>query len=360
MKWLEQLTAVFLLWVDAVARTLGAAVERFRPRRQINVIEDDEAGGFMVQLAQAPKGRAGSLPPRRIEFAKDAISSPLPPEWAAAFRDSRVELILQSSRFLFRPIELPKRAGEFLEGIVRAQIDRLTPWHATEACYHWTPPAEIAGERISLTVAATARAVTAPLAQALFGLGVASVDVATVVPGTSDVCITVLTQRAGKSGGLSRVRAALLVGFLGTGLLAAMSIGTSEILGARYDDQAQVVQRRIAERRALIRDNRGGPGGSALELLERRKQSASSSVMVIEALSGLLPDHTFATEVRIDADKLQIVGITRDAPSLIGLLEQSPHFTRATFFAPTTRAPNDPGERFHIEAKIIPYFRSGT
>jgi general secretion pathway protein L len=58
--------------------------------------------------------------------------------------------------------------------------------------------------------------------------------------------------------------------------------------------------------------------------------------------------------MHLAANKLQIAGITHDAPSLIPLIEQSQHFRRATFYAPTTRAPSDPGERFHIEVRVEP------
>ena len=95
-------------------------------------------------------------------------------------------------------------------------------------------------------------------------------------------------------------------------------------------------------------------------MLERRKQSTPSNVIVIEALSQILPDHTYVTELRIEVDKLQIVGVTRDAAGLIGLIEQSPHFTRARFYAPTTRTPGERGERFHIEAQIKPIFAVST
>ena len=89
-------------------------------------------------------------------------------------------------------------------------------------------------------------------------------------------------------------------------------------------------------------------------MLARRKHESQASVIAIEELSRILPDHTYVTALHIDGNTLQITGITHDAPSLIRLIEQSPHFTRATFFAPTTRAPSDPGDRFHIEARLEP------
>ena len=86
--------------------------------------------------------------------------------------------------------------------------------------------------------------------------------------------------------------------------------------------------------------------------LERRKHDAPSAVLVMETLSKILPDQTYVTELRLEGNKLRLTGITRDAPSLIGLIERSGRFTRATFFAPTTRSPSDTGDRFHIEAII--------
>ena len=106
-----------------------------------------------------------------------------------------------------------------------------------------------------------------------------------------------------------------------------------------------------------IRAGRDGPqSATPLRALERRKYQSPSSVIVLEVLSQILPDHTYVTELRIEGDKLRVIGVTRDAPELIRLMERSPNFTRATFFAPTTRGPSDPGERFHIEAQIEPVF----
>jgi general secretion pathway protein L len=159
---------------------------------------------------------------------------------------------------------------------------------------------------------------------------------------------------------LARVRHVLTVVLLTVAVSAALSLGIANVVGSRLDAQQRQLSGKISERRAAMRLELATSEDSAQNLLVRRKHATPSSAMVLDGLSQVLPDNTYVTELRIEKDKLQIVGITQDAPSLVKLLEQSPHFTRATFFAPTTRSANDPGERFHVEARIKSYFGFGT
>jgi general secretion pathway protein L len=356
MSVLGEIAAAFSMWIDAVARTVGAPLANVRPVRRLEVVED-EAGHFTMRLAPRTRIKDGDLSPCRVEVVDGAVSSPLSPDWEAAVRGGVVELQLRPSRFVFRPLELPGRAAEFLDGIIRAQIDRVTPWHAAEAVFHWTPPSPIPGERIAVTVVATGRAAAMSLVRAFSDLGAAGVEISTANPADADR-VTVLSYQTGGQAGFDRMRLALVAGIATVGVLAVLSSSIGGFVGDSYDAEQQQIQRRIAERRAIMRGGQSG-AGSPLDLLIRRKQNSPSSVMLIEALSALLPDHTYATEIRLEGDKLQIVGVTRDAPSLIQILEQSPHFASAGFFAPTTRAANEPGERFHIEARIKPHFGMG-
>jgi general secretion pathway protein L len=156
-----------------------------------------------------------------------------------------------------------------------------------------------------------------------------------------------------------RVRHALIAVLVVTGLLAGAAVTAEVVVGSDLEARQDDVARRIAARRIAMRAG-DSSADSALAALERRKHQTPSSVIVLEALSQILPDHTYVTELRITGDKMQVVGVTRDAPSLIRLIEQTSQFTRATFFAPTTRSPSAPGEQFHIEARIEPVFMPRT
>jgi general secretion pathway protein L len=362
MSFLNQIRQALSRWLDTVAAFIVATYAKIVAAPGVRVVEDKD-GTFSVEASG--KAAAGSERLRIING--EVVAAPSHPSpasgggmgggAAAMLKASRAELVLQPERFVIRPLELPRRATEFLDGIVRAQIDRLTPWSAENAAFGWSAPVEIPNDRVSVTVAATARSLVMPFVSAIAGLGADSIAVTTVAPGAQDgaAAIKVFDQRVRGALELSRVRRALVVGLLAAGVLAVAALAADVIGGNEIDARHADVTSRIAALRAKLHAGTD-VRDAAYAALERRRHETPASVIVLEVLSQILPDHTYVTELRIQGDKMQVVGVTRDAPSLIRLIEQSSHFTRATFFAPTTRSPSEPGEHFHIEARIEPVF----
>jgi general secretion pathway protein L len=351
MNLLRQIKQVLSRWLDAVAAWIVATYAKLVSAHGVRLVEGKD-GTFTIEAA----GKAAPAP-ERIRIVNGEIVAAGSGNAAAMLKASRAELILQPESFVFRPLELPRRATEFLDGIVRAQIDRLTPWSAENAAFGWSPPAEIANERVLVTVAATARALVAPMVAAIARLGADSIAVLTVPPDASNGApIKVFDQRVRGALEVNRVRRVLATALLAAGVLAGAAIAADVIGGGEIDSRHAEVTSRIAAQRAKLRASGDAIRDSALATLERRRHETPSSVIVLEVLSQILPDHTYVTELRIQGDKMQVIGVTRDAPSLIRLIEQSAHFTRATFFAPTTRSPSESGEHFHIEARIEPVF----
>lgn len=355
---IPEIKVLFDEWIAAVARAVNFGMGRYARRRRILLSENGD-NIFTAKMISTQKDPA--LPEVSFGLSQGRPHPPLPAGWEAAFRGSRVEALMTSGQVLFRPLDFPKQAVDFLEGMIRTQIDRLTPWTADDVVFGWSPPSANSHERVELTLAATSIQEIQPLVQLATGMGAASIAAFASLPdaGGAPAKIKIFDQPLRGAVGRARdVPRLLRVVLLSCGVAAAASLITAAYIGSALESEQQQLTRRISERRAALRLNPNA--GSALSLLAKRKQTGSSSVVVLEALSQALPDGTYVTELRIDGDKVQVVGMTQDAPSLVRLLERSPQFARATFFAPTTRAQNDPGERFHIEAHITPSFGSGT
>jgi general secretion pathway protein L len=361
MAMISELKALFGQWIAAVARAIHSIASRLTLQRQILLIEGDDS--TFTAKAAAPVKKGAVLPDVSFRLSNGRPNPSLPAEWETALRGSGVEILLKSDHVLFRSLDFPRQAVDFLDGMIRAQIDRLTPWTANDAVFGWSPPSGIANERIQLTLAATSKRKIQPLVQLASYLGAASISAfAESQPGEGapaklKVFETSLQSAIGRTMDLPRTLRIIL---LSTGLAAAAALAFAAYAGNLLDAEQQQLLHRVAERRASLRLGQTAAGGSAQSLLAKRKQTTPSSVMVLDAISRVLPDTTYVTELRIEGDKVQVVGISQDAPSLIRLMEQSPQFSRATFFAPTTRTQSDPGERFHIEVHLTPYFGSGT
>jgi general secretion pathway protein L len=349
MNLLRQIADGFSRWMDCVASSIVTTLGRLVALRVVRLAQQAN-GTFIIE---PPAGKSSpSLAPVTIANGIASCAG----ETAAALKGSKVELAMRPEQFFFRAIELPRRASEFLDGIVREQIDRITPWTANEAVVGWSKPTDLASDKISVTIAAAARAQVIPLTQAIGKLGVKSVFVSTTLPGADKSAVRVFEQSTAGALEVRSVRRKLVAGLVIAAILAVLAVAADVVIGGDLQSRQIDIARRIAERRGIIRAGSDAVANSALAKLARRKNQTPADVIVLEALSNVLPDNTYVTELRIEGDKVQVVGITNDAPSLIRLIEQSPHFSRATFFAPTTRSPSDPGDRYHIEARIKPVF----
>ncbi|VFU08205.1 PilN domain-containing protein [Methylocella tundrae] len=369
MSWIHKILNRASAWIDEVAAAILAAGEALRPPRFARLVEQED-GGFLLQAASAPDASSkltirqraarekaqAELPRGAIHIVNGVIAPKDAATLAPFVSHARVEFVLRPDRFLIRPLQLPRRATDFLEGIIRAQIDRLTPWSPAEAAFGWRPSKEASGERMLVTVAATARARLAPYVNAVRGLRVQAVTISTQAP-EGAAPIKVLEQKLEGVLEARRLRRGLIVLIGALAFVCVASVIFSAIAGSALEAQRDEINQSIAQRRAAL--HRNGDANSAAALaLRQRKRDTPSAVIVYEELSRILPDDAYLTEMHIQGNKVQIVGLAHDAPELIHLIEQSPHFTHATFFAATTRSQSETAQHFSIEAHIAPVFRA--
>jgi general secretion pathway protein L len=329
MTWWRTIGEILAHWTDTVATGVIALAGRFFSPRLVRLVEDDKPDSFALEGAGKAVGD-----PQRVSFANGQFSGA---DLSGAAKGSRIELVLRPSRFLVRPLELPARANEFIEAV-----------------FGCGTPVTAGSGKIVTTIAATTRANTEPYIKGLAALHPASLSIFTRAGDETRELIKVFEQQA--RGLLDRPRLSRLLRLVLAGVTAAAVLSTAggAVMQNYLDGRQAELTAELTARRVALRLDRQGADNSPFAVLARRKHETQASVIVIEELSRILPDHTYVTELHIDGNTLQIAGITHDAPLLIRLIEQSPHFTRATFFAPTTRAPSDPGDRFHIEARLEP------
>jgi general secretion pathway protein L len=346
------LRAHALTWIDDVAAGLALIGAMLRRSRRIELVEQAD-GSFLVEDMSKQTAERSDGPSLRID--ESGIADQISPQTRSLLARSSVDVMLAPSRFIFRSLELPQGARQFLEGVVRSQIDRLTPWSANEAAFGWSEPTDAGNGQIAITIAATARSLLAPIARAAMAARANQVRMSTRIGEGNKFVIPVFAEDIGVGDEGQGLLRGIVAGLALSGFAFTVSLGAWLVVGGSDDAQLADLQNRIAERRSELMNKHGPASEEALKALQARKWATPSAVMVLEALSKTLPDEAHLTELRIESGKVQIAGLATDAPALIRLIEQSRQFTQATFFAPTLRGSSG-GQNFHIEAHIEPSF----
>jgi general secretion pathway protein L len=333
--------------MDDVAAGMARLGARLRRRRIVELIEQENGLFLLTEL-----GGSVALP---LRIEDGGLAPSMSRRMRSLLVKSVVEIELAPSRFVFRPLELPRGADQFLEGVVRSQIDRLTPWSANEAAFGWSDPIQQRQDRISVVVAATPMKAVGPIARVILATGAVSVRLSTRAGETKCRLIPTFDQQSMGASASRRLKRSLIAAAAIAGFAFVVSFGAWIIAGSEYASRLAALQMQSANRRAELTNTKNSGVSEAIRALEERKRATPSVVMTLEALSKILPDEVYLTEMRIEDGNVQISGVANDAATLIGLIEQSRRFTRATFYAPTVRNP-DGGETFHIQGRIEPSF----
>jgi general secretion pathway protein L len=355
MNFLRQLTLRWASWIDDVSSSVLSIGRVYRPARKMRVVEQED----LHFLVQTMKGRSPRAVGARLRFVDGQFVEDAGARVRSTLARGQIEIVVARRRFVFRSLELPRQAAGFLDAIARAQIDRLTPWSPSQAAFGCGAPTEMPGGRIAVIVAATALSSVMPYVTALEALKPGSIVVSAGpddAGGKALSPIIVFSREANRELSTRRVRGLLVAALASAGSAAAAALAAWIFIGANLEASRLQVSRQVAERRAALLSGRGSVAEEATAKLAKMKRESVASVIVLDSLSQALPDDTYLTELHEADGKLQITGVTREAASLIQIIEQTDQFKHATFFAPTTRAPLDAGEQFHIEAQIKPYF----
>jgi general secretion pathway protein L len=272
-----------------------------------------------------------------------------------------VILELPAHNVVVRRIAVPVQAREFLSGVVRNQIERLSPWQAEQAVYGFDAdvnPEDAANLDVRVLIAS--RAVVDGARDALAAIGLA-VDRVVTRDAEGAASVTLWSRLADVTREI-RDQVRLRIG-VGLAALVVISLGLSLwaiISAASVRDDSEELAARVKTLQRQVQGPRSPQQVALLSPSDRAwyaKETSPSAVIVLEALSRALPDTAYLTELHLESGSLRIDGLANDAPSLLAPLEHSGHLTDLRFFAPTTRGTDGTLFRFHIEARVEPHFK---
>src|SRR5215813_1207378 len=123
----DAIIAALKRWVEVLAMLLLAWREHRRSQRILMISEEN---GTLVVRQAGPDMAAGDAKSR-----PKVLSASTAKRVVRAARGRFVVLALAADKIVTRRLNVPAQAHEYLSGIVRNQIERLSPWPAGEAMY---------------------------------------------------------------------------------------------------------------------------------------------------------------------------------------------------------------------------------
>lgn len=340
----------FLTWWSR--QLLSLAPVRLAPEnRRGTVLVAVVHGAAGLELLAGRRGREASLG----RFALDEAGvRGMRAALGGRPRPVAVVLRLSTGQVLDQEVVLPLAAERDPERVLHYEMDRLTPFAPDEVYWGWTVARrDRARGKLHLSLLLVPRASLLAHVSALERAGAAPTELEAPGPAGSPLRITLRHEPSARERWRQRgvgvaAAACAVLAVVAAGLPFVQQSQSSDAVEARIAalrpqvDQADALRRQIA---AIAGSN---------DVIALQRERVGDALAVIAAVTEILPDDTFLTDLQLQSRTLTLTGQSAAAARLIAALAADPAIRNPTFTAPVTRNEAGRSEGFAIRAEVGP------
>lgn len=269
----------------------------------------------------------------------------------------QVVLMLPSHYILRKTISLPAATRNKLSDVLNFEMDRNTPFKADEVYFSYQVGSEDqAHQKLQVNLAIVTRAVLDELLERLEKQGVVPTRVVPEDAAPAEIdnpAMNLLPQQGSADHRVSTQRKLQQKFWVLLILIVLIALGGLYQRHQRVESLTQEIEepRALAMQAKKLRTELEQLQESR-QFLYNRKITAPSTLILLNELTGILPDNTWLTRLSVTVDEITFQGTSTNASALIGLVEGSEMFLDVRFSSPVTIDPRSQKERFSITAKL--------
>lgn len=290
--------------------------------------------------------------------ASEAVLDPAAETLDTAIARNRVRNVrisLGASDALVRRIEIPSAARHDCERLLLLDLERTTPFRPGDIYSgHAIDPVAPRAGFVTAVHAIVPRQTVDDAVTDVEANGVRVADIEYPHRHVGPIII----DRSGDDGvTASQPKAARRANIVLAALLATATAAAAGTLIGRHDVALATLNRTVADARTIAQAKRqaletANALSAQADAVAAMAQSRVSTVAILNAVAGLLPDTAWITDLAIVDDELAISGYAKPAAALIGAFESSELFSDATMTSAITRDANRDRERFSLRVRI--------
>jgi len=338
-------SAIWRWWQDGLLAWLPDRVRRWlagSARRLVLSVADE--GWLLLREEAGQRQELERLDPLAFDGQKASgwFRTEKPRQWVLRF---------PADQALVRVLVLPLAAEKNLRQVTGFEMDRLTPFTATQVYYDAVVlERQPQSRRLQVELTTLPRAVVDPVLTPLRRQNLPP-DALEVANGRSGLNLLPPEQRPRRGRWNQRLRMVVMILSLML-LIAAVALPIAQQRLLVLETSAKVAQAQKAANQALSLRDQLDQSLETSRMLTQKKQSVPARVDLLRELTVSLPDDTWVERLQIRGNNVQIIGQSSKASALIGIVEASKLLNGAGFASPVTTDPRTGKERFALSAQI--------